>query len=120
MSTVESKLVDKKIPHEWKDRFASGRYKEMGGNNPYKKAKFIGECEELKDCIFDFEGDKQGETFEANLKKISIYAGTKYDTGSDIMTTIDEMSPVTIKKPEPYIGDDPIETKSTTSRSRNM
>jgi hypothetical protein len=82
-----------------------------GSINPYKKPKFIGECEDLKEYIFDCEGGKQAGKFETDLKKLVIYAGTKYDTGSEIMTMIDELVPVRMKKPEPYTGTDSIKQK---------
>jgi hypothetical protein len=65
----------------------------------------------LKECIFDCEGDKQREKFAGNLMKLAIYAGTKYDNGSKIMTMIDELILVSMKKPEPYAGTDTIEEK---------
>jgi hypothetical protein len=111
MSSIDMKVTDKKNPNEGKERFMSGRNKDTGGFNPYKKPKFTGECDDLKEFIFDCEGGKQGITFDANLKKLSIYAGAKYDTGSEIMTLIDNLTPVSVKKPEPYAGTDPIEIK---------
>jgi hypothetical protein len=110
MSVNESKVIDWKNPMEGKDRAFSGRSKD-DGYNPYKKPKFTGECEDLKECVFEYEGENQGGGFEANLKKLSIYAGAKYDTGSDIMTMIDELVPVSIPRPEPYTGDDPGDLK---------
>jgi hypothetical protein len=104
MLSVDDKVIQKKNLNEGKDRYVSVKNKEMGSINPYKKPNFTGKCEELKDCIFDCEGDKLGGTFEANLKKLVIYAGTKYDIGSKIMTMIDELVPVSMKNPEPYKG----------------
>jgi hypothetical protein len=42
-----------------------------------------------------------------NMKKLSIYAGSMYDIGSEIMAMIDELMPVNIKNPKPYSGKDP-------------
>jgi hypothetical protein len=67
MSSVDDKVIQKKNLNEGKDRYAGVKNME-GSMNPYKKPKFAGECEELKECIFDCEGDTQGGTFEANLK----------------------------------------------------
>jgi hypothetical protein len=111
MLTGESKVMDKKLPSDGRDRGNSGRYKDTGGNNPYKKPRFVGECDELKECIFDCEDSKQAGMFDANIKKLSIYAGTKYDMGSEIMTMIDDLIEVQVKKPDPYKGDDPFEQK---------
>jgi hypothetical protein len=110
MSINESKLVEKKHLTEGKDRYISGKGKDTGGY-PYRKPRFTGECENLKECVFDYEGDKQGGVFEANLKKLSIYAGATFDTGSEIMTMIDGLTPVSIKKPELYTGSDPMDLK---------
>jgi hypothetical protein len=67
MSSIEPKTVEKKIPNEVKDHFNIGRNKESSGFNPYKKPRFTEECEDLKECIFDCKGDKQGGTFEMNF-----------------------------------------------------
>ena len=91
MSTSESKVTDKKLPGDGRERGNSGKFRDTGGNIPYKKPRFYGECEELKECLFDCKDSKQAGMFDANMKKLSIYAGTKYDMGSDIMTIIDEM-----------------------------
>ena len=109
--TSDTKAIEKKLPGEGRDRGYSGKYKDMGGFNSYRKPRFVGECEDLKDCIFDCEDNKQAGAFEVNMKKLAIYAGTKYDMGAEIMTMIDEMIEVNIKKPELYMGDDVIEMK---------
>jgi hypothetical protein len=111
MYSIKPKTVEKKNPNEVKDCINSRRNKEASGFNPYKKPRFTGGYVDLKECIFDCKGDKQGGTFEMNLKKLSIYAGSKYNTGSDIMTMIDRLTPVNIKKQTTYLGNDPIELK---------
>jgi hypothetical protein len=63
MSSFEDKMIQKKNPNEGKDRYAGVKNKE-GSINPYRKPKFTGECEELKEFIFDCEGDTQGGTLK--------------------------------------------------------
>jgi hypothetical protein len=46
-----------------------------------------------------------------NIKKLSIYAATKYDMGAVIMTMIDKMTKSEMNRPIPYTGEDPIEAK---------
>jgi hypothetical protein len=46
-----------------------------------------------------------------NIKKLSIYAATKYDMGAVIMIMIDNMTESKMSKPTPYTGTDPIEAK---------
>jgi hypothetical protein len=92
MSVKESRTVNKKIPGDGRDRGFGGWYKDAGGNYPFKKQKFTGECEDLKDCVFDCEDEKQESVFGANLKKLSIFAATKYEMGATIMMMVDELS----------------------------
>jgi hypothetical protein len=68
MLTGESKVMDKELPSGGRDCGNSGRYKDTGGNNTYKKPRFVGECDELKECIFDCEDSKQAGMFNANIK----------------------------------------------------
>jgi hypothetical protein len=65
----------------------------------------------LKDCIFDCEDDKQAEIFDLNIKKLSVYAATTYNMGAIMMTMVDERINPEIKKPDPYTGNDRMETK---------
>jgi hypothetical protein len=111
MSVTESRAVDKKIPGDGRNREFGGRYKDAGGNYPFKKQNFTGECEDLKDCVFDCEDEKQASVFGANLKKLSIFAATKYEMGETIMTMVDELSEWKLTKPEVYEGNDPLEIK---------
>jgi hypothetical protein len=108
---MDSKMIDKKIPGDGRDRGNGGRYKDGSGNYPYKKPRFTGDCDELKECVFDCEDDKQAGMFDLNIKKLSVYAATTYDMGAVMMTMIDELIDHEIKKPDPYTGNDPIETK---------
>ena len=71
----------------------------MGAPNLYKKPRFTGDCEDLKECVHDCEDGKQASNFEMNIKKLSIYAATKYDTGAVIMTMIDEMTDSEMNRP---------------------
>ena len=96
----ESKVIDKKLPGDGRERGNSSRYKDTSGDKPYKMPRFTDKCDELKECIFDCEDSKQAGMFGTNIKKLSIYAGTKYDIGSEIMTMIDELIEVQIKKPD--------------------
>jgi hypothetical protein len=68
MSVTELRAVDKKIPGDGRDRGFCGRYKGAGGNYRFRKQKFTGECEDLKDCVFDCEDEKQASVFGANFK----------------------------------------------------
>jgi hypothetical protein len=111
MSTSDSKVIEKRIPGDGKDRGSGGRFKDMGGSNPYKKPRFTGDCDDLKECVFDCEDGKQASNFEMNIKKLSIYAATKYDMGAVIMTMIDKMTKSEMNRPIPYTGEDPIEAK---------
>ena len=92
MSAGDSKTFEKKVPGDGRDRGFSGRFKETGGNNPFKKPKFTGDCEDIKECVFDCEDERQANIFENNIKKLSAYAATKYDMGAMIMIMIDEMT----------------------------
>jgi hypothetical protein len=76
MSAVDSKAFEKKIPGDGRDRGFGGGFKETGGSNPFKKQKFTGDCEGLKECVFDCEDERQASVFEVNMKKLSIYAAT--------------------------------------------
>ena len=78
MSVTDLKTIDKKVPGDGRDRGFGGRYKNSGGNNPFKKPIFTGDCEDLKECTLDCEDEKQANVFEANMKKLSTYAATKY------------------------------------------
>ena len=111
MSAGDSKTFEKKVPGDGRDRGFSGRFKETGGNNPFKKPKFTGDCEDLKECVFDCEDERQANIFENNIKKLSTYAATKYDMGAMIMIMIDEMTRTELMKPIPYTGSDPFEMK---------
>jgi hypothetical protein len=111
LMTSDAKVIVKKLPGEGRDRGNGRKHKDMGGINPYRKPRLVGECEDLKDFEFDCEDNWQAGVFEVNMKKLAIYAGTKYDMGSEIMTMIDDMVEVNIKKPELYTGDDEIEMK---------
>ena len=99
MSVTDLKTIDKKVPGDGRDRGFGGRYKDSGGNNPFEKPRFTGDCEDLRECTFDYENGKQASNFEMNIKKLSIYAATKYDMGAMIMTMIDEMSDSEMNRP---------------------
>jgi hypothetical protein len=111
MSVTESRAVDKKIPGDGRDCGFCGRYKDAGGNYPFRKQKFTGECEDVKDCVFDCEDEKQASVFVANFEKLSIFAATKYEMGATIMTIVEELSKWKLTKPEVYEGNDPLEIK---------
>jgi hypothetical protein len=49
--------------------------------------------------------------FDLDIKELSVYAATTYNMGAVMMTMIDELIDHEIKKPDPYTGDNPIETK---------
>jgi hypothetical protein len=66
MSVMELRAVNKKIPGDGRDRGFCGRYKDAGGNYTFRKQKFTGECEDLKDCVFDFEDEKQVHLIKIN------------------------------------------------------
>ena len=112
MLSVDKRMVQNKNPSEGKDCYVSGKNKEVGNVNPYKRLKVTSKCEELKECIFDIV---RGWLVEANLKKLAIYARTKYDTGSEVMTMIDELVSVSMKKLDQCTGTDPIEVKTDMS-----
>jgi hypothetical protein len=92
MSASDSKVIEKRIPGDGKDRGSGGRFKDMGGSNLYKKPRFTGDCDDLKECVFDCKDGKQASNFKMKIKKLSIYAATKYDMGAVIMTMIDKMT----------------------------
>jgi len=75
------------------------------------KVKFTGECEGLKDCIFDCSDARQARNFEKNMKRLSIYAAGKYERGAEITTLIDELVEVEVAKPNFYTGSDPGEQR---------
>jgi hypothetical protein len=68
----DTKVIEKKLPGEGRDRGNGGKHKDMGGINPYRKPRFVGECEDLKDCVFDCEDNRQAGVFEVNMKKLAI------------------------------------------------
>jgi hypothetical protein len=75
-------------------------------SNIAAKGKFIGECEALKDCIFDCSDGKQARFFDSSMKKLSIYVGSKYDMGAELSVLIDDMMEVEIAEPTAYTGTD--------------
>jgi hypothetical protein len=111
MLVTDLKTIDKKVPGDGRDRSFGGQYKDSGGNNPFKKPRFTGDCEDLKECVFNCEDEKQANAFETNIKKLSTYAATKYDMGAIIRTMIDKLTDPKMMRPAPYVGSDPIEMK---------
>jgi hypothetical protein len=68
MSVTDLKTIDNKVPGDGRDRDFGGRYKDLGGNNPFKKPRLTGDCEDLQECVFDCEDEKQANAFETNIK----------------------------------------------------
>ena len=73
--------------------------------------RFTGECEGLKDCVFDCSDGKQARNFDKNMKRLSIFAAGKYERGAEITTLIDELVEVEISKPKFYECSDPGEQR---------
>ena len=80
------------------------------------KPKFVGECEALKECVFDCAGGNQSGAFEASIKKLSIYVGSNYAMGSYVSVMVDNLSEITITLPTIYTGSDPIQAQITQLR----
>ena len=80
------------------------------------KPKFVGECEALKECVFDCAGGNQSGAFEASIKKLSIYVGSNYAMGSYVSVMVDNFSEITITLPTIYTGSDPIQAQITQLR----
>lgn len=78
---------------------------------PYFRTKCVGECESLKECVFDCFNGRQAGLFDANMKIISIYFGSKYEMGADVTVLVDDLVEVKIEKPVPYNGSDVSEQK---------
>jgi hypothetical protein len=75
------------------------------------KGKIYWSMQRMEDMPFWLcKGDKQGGTFEANLKKSSIHARTKYNVGLEIMTVIDELMSIS-NKSQSLVGNDHMETQ---------
>jgi hypothetical protein len=55
------------------------------------KGRFIGECDALKNCIFDCSETKVIRPYDRNLKKISIYVGSKVKINGDLSVMIEEL-----------------------------
>jgi hypothetical protein len=106
---ADTKMMDKKFMVAGK----GGKKADVIGSSyvPSFRTKFIGECEALKDCVFDCSDGRQAGLFEANMKKISIYVGSKYDMGADISVLVDDLVEVKVTKPVPYDGNDVSEQK---------
>jgi hypothetical protein len=85
MSVSNLKVIKKWIPGHGRNCGNSGTLKDMRASNPYKKPRFTGDCVDLKECIIDCEDGKQASNFEINIKKLSIYAATKYGMGAVII-----------------------------------
>jgi hypothetical protein len=60
---------------------------------------FTGECDGLKECVFDCSDAKQAGMYEANIRKISIYVGTKFDMGMFVSTLVDNLVEVEVPLP---------------------
>ena len=104
---MEGKAVEKKFNNEGGKsvkREAMGF--QQNRSNIAAKGKFIGECEALKDCIFDCSDGKQARFFDSSMKKLSIYVGSKYDMGAELSVLIDNMTEVEIAEPTAYTGTD--------------
>jgi hypothetical protein len=54
-----------------------------------------------------------------NIKKLSIYAATKYDMGELIMTMVNDITESEMNQTIPYTGEDPIEAKIFELKSPN-
>ena len=60
---------------------------------------FTGECDGLKECVFDCSDAKQAGMYEANIRKISIHVGTKFDMGMFVSTLVDNLVEVEVPLP---------------------
>ena len=100
---MESKVTFKK-----KSTYDASKGNKNGGgfqvrNSSFiNKLRFTGECEGLKDFVFDCSDGKQARNFDKNMKRLSIYAAGKYERGAEITTLIDELVEVEISKPKFY------------------
>jgi hypothetical protein len=54
---------------------------------------------------------KNKQVFLVQIKKLSIFAATKYEMGATIMTMVDKLSEWKLTKPEVYEGNDPFKIK---------
>ena len=98
MSNMAGKSFDRKV-------FAHG---DKGGKRaehqtPSTKGfsnRFTGECEGLKECVFDCSNARQAWIFKANLKKLSIYVGSTFEMGMLVSTLVDTLCKVEVPEPE--------------------
>jgi hypothetical protein len=109
---MEGKTVEKRL----NNKGGKGVKKEAMGfqqkcSNIAAKGKFIGECEALKDCIFDCLDGKQASFFDSSMKKLLIYVGSKHNMGAELSVLIDKLVEVEIAKPTAYTGTDVSKTK---------
>jgi hypothetical protein len=84
----------------------------QGPPNPVKP-KFVGECEALKECVFDCASGNQSGAFEASMKRLSIYVGSNYNMGSYVGVMVDTLTEAVIPLPSVYVGTDPIQSQIT-------
>ena len=70
--TSDTKAIKKKLPGEGSDRGYSRKHKDMGGINQDRKPRCVGECKDLKDCIFDCKDNRQAGAFEVNMKILTM------------------------------------------------
>ena len=84
----------------------------QGPPNPVKP-KFVGECEALKECVFDCASGNQLGAFEASMKRLSIYVGSNYNMGSYVGVMVDTLTEAVIPLPSVYVGTDPIQSQIT-------
>jgi hypothetical protein len=68
MWASDSKVIEKRTSGDGRDCGNGGRYKDTVGNNPYKKFKFTGDCDEYKECIIDCEDGKREMYLKVTLK----------------------------------------------------
>ena len=109
--------MESKVTFEKKSTYDASKGNKSGGgfqvrNSSFtNKLRFTGECEGLRDCVFDCSDGKQARNFDKNMKRLSIYAAGKYERGAEITTLIDELVEVEISKPKFYEGSDPGEQR---------
>jgi hypothetical protein len=81
---ADTKMVDKKFMITGKE----GKKTDIIGSSyvPYFRTKCVGECESLKDCVFDCFDGRQAGLFDANIKKSPCTLGQNMKWGQMLVS----------------------------------
>ena len=109
-SDMENKMMDRKVHFVGNKNGKRNRTADQV-TSAFFKPKFTGECDALRECIFDCNESKQGGAFQANMKKLSIFVGSTYEMGSYISVLVDSLIEVSIPLPVEYTGSDNMQAK---------